>query len=350
MFDRETALYCALRPQLGSIAIVSYGGRGELAFTERLPGIDILCNRWGLPSRIYTRLIPWLHASTLGQADVFKSNQTNGAEIALSAARLHHRPLVARSGYMWSEFVAGGAEPQYRLDQVQAIERSVFAQAEAIVVTTSAMRETIVGQYQVPAAKVSVIPNYVCTDIFQPQPKRHEDGLICFAGRLDEQKNPLVLIDALEGLAARLLVIGQGPLQDTIEKRAQAKGVSVEFAGQVEHKMLPHYLNRASVFVLPSRFEGHPKTLLEAMSCGLPVIGTDVPGIREVIKHGETGYLCARGAQSIRQATQALLGDRGLRQRLGESARRYVLENLSLDRIVQIELDTYREVLEETQA
>ncbi len=345
MFERETALYRALRPLVGGVAIVSYGGPEELAHSRRLPGIDILHNRWNLPERLYARLAPILHARALLRADVFKTNQTNGAEVALAAAHLHHKPLIARCGYMWSDFVARGAEPQYRLHQVERIERSVFGQATMVVVTTEAMRETISMRYLVPPARIQVIPNYVRTDLFFPQPEKREEGLVCFAGRLDEQKNPLVLVDALEGLGLRLLVIGQGPLQGAIQERAKAVGVDVQFAGQVEHTALPGYLNRAQLFVLPSHYEGHPKTLLEAMSCGLPVVGADSPGIREVIRHGETGYLCATDASSIRATIQTLLAEEAMREQLGHNARQYVLENLALERIVQLEFDALTTVV-----
>jgi glycosyltransferase involved in cell wall biosynthesis len=98
------------------------------------------------------------------------------------------------------------------------------------------------------------------------------------------------------------------------------------------------------MFILPSHYEGHPKTLLEAMSCGLPVVGTDVPGIRELIVHGETGYLCDPSSQGIRAAIGELLWNKDLRKRIGTNAREYVVENVSLSKIVDKELALLREV------
>jgi glycosyltransferase involved in cell wall biosynthesis len=82
------------------------------------------------------------------------------------------------------------------------------------------------------------------------------------------------------------------------------------------------------------------------MACGLPVIGADSPGIRELICHGETGWLCGTDSASIRTAIQLLLADAALRQRLGRNARRFVEENFTLDRIVEMELALLREVVE----
>src|SRR3546814_18364330 len=107
-------------------------------------------------------------------------------------------------------------------------------------------------------------------------------------------------------------------------------------------------INAGRIFVLPSSYEGHPKTLLEAMACGAAVIGTDVPGIREVIEDGRTGLLCAPTAAALRDAIERLLSDEPLRRRLGGHARPQLemtarLERGSADRRVGSEcVSTWR--------
>ncbi len=107
---------------------------------------------------------------------------------------------------------------------------------------------------------------------------------------------------------------------------------------------LPGYVNRAGIFVLLSLYEGHPKALLEAMGCGVAVIGADSPGIREVIRHRETGYLCGTDPLSIRAAIEELLGRPELVSELGRNARQYVKEHYSLDRIFSLESVMLHEV------
>ena len=97
--------------------------------------------------------------------------------------------------------------------------------------------------------------------------------------------------------------------------------------------------------MLPSLYEGHPKALLEAMACGVPVIAADSPGIREVIRHGETGYLCGTSPDAIRDAIEALRSDCALRGRLGVAARKYVVDHFSLDRIAELEYALLQEVV-----
>jgi glycosyltransferase involved in cell wall biosynthesis len=345
MFEREVALYRELKKRLERVSFITYGNSDDLSYAERIPGIEILCNSWNLPLRIYSKLIPLLHRVTLRKADIYKTNQTNGAGVALKAAQWYHKPVIARCGYMWSDFVSRGAEKGYPLEKVVQAEKKVFTSAEKVVVTTVEMKEKVEKNYSIRSEKIQVIPNYVCTDILVPRPQMRDERLVCFVGRLEPQKNSLALIEAIEGLNVRLLVIGQGGLRREMEMNVREKGIDVRFEESVRHELLGDYLNQAALFVLPSHYEGHPKTLIEAMSCGLPVIGADSPGIREVIRHRETGYLCGTDPSSIRTAIQALLSDKSLREYLGRNARQYVLENFALDKIVEMELTVLKEVV-----
>jgi glycosyltransferase involved in cell wall biosynthesis len=122
--------------------------------------------------------------------------------------------------------------------------------------------------------------------------------------------------------------------------------VDVRFLGNQAHAKLPQHFNAAEVVVLPSLYEGHPKVLLEAMACGRPVIGTNVQGIREIIQHGKTGWLCNTDSDSIRTAIQELMRCPRLRAQLGHNARQYTLKHVSLDHIVDMELTLLRSVVE----
>ena len=347
ILDRELALYHALASHIGGITVLSYGGREERRFAERLGAITVLPNTWRLGANLYSVAAPWLHRRALRTATVFKTNQLNGAWTALIAKRLFHKPLIVRCGYLWSSFAEQERAPRWKQRLVQRIERAVLGAADRIIVATDDDRQTIAERYpQLAAAKLRVIPNYVDTQRFRVLPDVvQEAGLICAVGRLAPQKNLGALITALRGLPdARLLLVGEGSLRAELERHARAEGVRVEFAGRVPHERLPDLLNRAQLFVLPSHYEGHPKALLEAMACGLPVIGTDVHGIRELIRHRQTGWLCGTAPSELRSAVVEVLGQPGLRQRLGIEARAYVEAACSLPRVLEEELAVLSEV------
>ena len=112
----------------------------------------------------------------------------------------------------------------------------------------------------------------------------------------------------------------------------------MKFLGTKANDELPAIYAECDIFVLPSLYEGHPKALLEAMSCGMAVVGAEVPGIAEVIEDGETGALCGTDATSIRATLSGLARDSDRRARLGAGARRYIERTLSLDLTVDREL------------
>jgi glycosyltransferase involved in cell wall biosynthesis len=207
------------------------------------------------------------------------------------------------------------------------------------------MQGRIVSDYRLPANKVRVVPNYVETDVFCPQSnlQRAQNRVITVA-RLEPQKNLNALLEACVGLDIELLIIGSGKQEQALKTLAKQLGLCVNFQAAVPNYLLPKLLNTAAAFILTSLYEGHPKALLEAMSCGLPVIGTDVPGIREVLAHGKTGFLCGTSSSDIRTALQEVLGDPVLRQNLGTNARQIVVDQYSLDRVIELELDLLREL------
>lgn len=336
---REVALYQRLQQHGVQVRFITYGTAEDLHFAARLPGITILPNRWHMRRRLYTALLPWLHAPALRSSSVLKTNQTDGALVALRSARLWHRPLIARCGYMWSHNVAAeqGAQAGAR---ARRIERQVFSGAQQIVVTTPAMAADVAQRLPHTRERIRVIPNYVDTDSFAPDARTAQDIDLLFIGRLAAEKNLAALLEAVQPLPIRTVLIGTGGLGEALQQQFPASRMhgQVEWLGAVAHADLPHYIRRARIFILPSFYEGHPKTLIEAMACGAAVLGTRVPGIAPLIQHGETGYLCDTSAAALRAAIRELLGDAPLRARLGAHAREYALAQFALERIVTMEL------------
>lgn len=337
MLNREIALYKALQKQGVDVGFVTYGDRGDLGLAPDLPGMDLYVNQSKMPISLYERML----VMQPPKGDVFKSNQVAGAQVALSAARRAKVKFVARCGYLLSEF----QENRYGTKSSQAksaaqLERKVFEGADAVTVTTAAMMDSISYRYKLPREKIGVIPNYVETELFKPAAPHvaNQKLRLVFVGRLDKQKNLHALVDAVSGLDIDVWLIGYGPQKTELEEQTKKTRAKFNFLGNVSNKDLPALLNSCDLFVLPSLYEGHPKALLEAMACQLPVIGTNVSGIRELIRDGENGLLCDIHPENIRISVERLLSDSSLRERLGLAGRKFVLQNFALEHIVQLEV------------
>jgi len=347
MFSREVAVYERLAEHDVRTTFVTYGDESDGEAAERIPGIRVCHRRADDPPPSPDNPIPWVPDDLLAAADFFKTNQTRGADAALAAARRFGKPFIARCGYMWSQVaISQHGNDSDAAREAVAVEAEVFSAADRVIVTTEAMRQDVAGRLPSVEPRVRVVPNYVDTDRFCPS---HACGgrrrRLCFVGRLNQdEKNLRALVAAIDGLDVELDLIGNGPLRDEL-LQAAARDPRLHVLGSVPNEHLPEHLRAADAFVLPSFYEGHPKALLEAMACGLPVITTNVPGVRELIQNGHTGWLCDTDAESLRAGIQAVLSDAALADRMGVNARRYVVEHCSLSRVIELELAIYREAL-----
>jgi glycosyltransferase involved in cell wall biosynthesis len=346
LLSRELAIYKRLQNAGVAITLVTYGKRNDLDLSSQIPDAKIICNRWSLPQSWYIRFLPILVWLAVGKKWIGKSNQILGADIGLSVAYNVDQKFIVRGGYIFSlnsERVHGVDSQE--ADYARTLEAAVFAKADKVVVTTESSAKEIRKRYSLPTSKIVVIPNYVDTDVFRMMPvEKGKNIRIGYIGRLVEAKNLLALLDAISGLSVSLYVVGGGPLLATLRQKAQEQGSEVIFAGYLPNNQLPQILNQCDLFVLPSLYEGHPKSLLEAMACALPVIATDVPGNRELIRHEFDGILCGTSADEIRKAILRLKENKTLRTQLGENARRHVVEEFSLDRVAKMEMELLREM------
>ena len=133
-------------------------------------------------------------------------------------------------------------------------------------------------------------------------------------------------------------VVGDGSERPRLEELSKRLDVDARFHGVVPNPELPNLLRRAAVFAQLSSHEGAPKTILEAMSCGTAVLASDVPGTRDLLEDGKTGVLTALSAEAAGKALRRLLSDAEERRRLGNAARRRILEDFSLDKVSETEL------------
>ena len=140
-------------------------------------------------------------------------------------------------------------------------------------------------------------------------------------------------------------LVGQGELADDIKHYAMLKEVNVNFLGRVNNEDLPELISASSIFVLPSKFEGNPKTLLEAMSCGAAVLGTSVEGIASVIQDGISGLLAKEDAADIAQKLSILLKDKKLQQQLGLAARQQIMDTQDINHLIALEQDDITHLL-----
>lgn len=189
---------------------------------------------------------------------------------------------------------------------------------------------------------------------FRPVVRNNSICVIALVARMLRDKGVNEFVAAAhrlhdEGVVARFLLVGApDPLNPTSISLTTLKSwharKGLEWLGWRED--IPTLLGEIDVMCLPSYREGLPKSLIEAAACGLPIVTTNTPGCREVVRHGESGFLVPVGdVTQLAAALKQLIQDRGLRARMGNRGAAIAAEEFSSDRVIAETLTLYEELL-----
>jgi glycosyltransferase involved in cell wall biosynthesis len=209
----------------------------------------------------------------------------------------------------------------------------------AVHAISASTRDDLV-QRGFPAAAIRVIYPGVDAAHYTPDPavERAAEPTFLYVGRLKRYKAVETALRAVASLrraelpAAALQLAGNGSDRDRLERVSEREGAGAAFLGYVTEERKVELYRRAWAVVFPSPKEGWGITNLEAAACGTPAVASDSPGLRESVRHGETGLLVPHGdAAALAAALGRLARDAALRERLGRGARAFA-ESLSWER------------------
>ncbi len=293
--------------------------------------------------------LPRMHRELGKWADVIKTNQSVHAYLYTRAAKHWKKPILLRCGYVRGEYLQTtlGLTPRVRL--YQWFEARAFKQATHCEVPTKELSEWVQGKYRIPEEKISVIPNFVDTELFRPmrEVQKIEKSVIS-VGRLAPIKQFDLLIRACAEIpGCTLTILGEGPERKKLQKLANELKVNLKLPGNIPNEDLPHILNRHKVFAITSKREGHPKALIEAMACGMACVGAKTPGIENVIRHEHNGWLVNPSVGELSRGISCLAENNTVADQLGKKALGFVLERYSFDRCYDLECRVAEQIVRE---
>lgn len=274
---------------------------------------------------------------------IFAQDPVSVGVPALCAARLTRRPFFLKvvGDYAWEQGVQRyGVQDLldvflkrrygFRVELLRWVERYVARRARAVIVPSTYLKG-VVSAWGVQENRIYVIPNSV--SMIQ-MPSRSEtrralgykdERLLLSIGRLVPWKGFSLLISLLTKIAGTLIIIGDGPLRQKLEKEAVQHGVRdrVVFTGALSKEKAYNYLSAADIFLLNTGYEGFSHQILEVMAAGLPVITTLEGGNREIIRSGENALVAGYNSEDewIR-AIEQLSRDSALSERISKNARK----------------------------
>lgn len=318
---------------------------GDIVDTLADLNIKVITRPKWIGGWLYGLALPFLQARNLRRVSVMRSQRVLGGAL-LPLVRLVNRvPTFLRGGLLPSEDPQRRKHPLWRRILYGLHDWTAYTFNNYVGTTSPHEQQHISNVLHVKRQDILVMPNYVDTDKFTPRGVR-EPGYILFVGRLHPVKQLSMLIRAVSMvLGTRLHLVGDGPQRAELESLANELAMDVEFVGAVSHEDLPEYYARASVFVLPSRSEGNPKTLLEAMACGAPSVASDIPAVRDMAVNEKDALLVRPSPENIATAIRRLVNDAGLAETLSHNARNRALADWSLQSEVVKHCRIYRRAI-----
>ncbi len=349
LFDREVLIYHAHLDSefFSKIYWFTYGDDDEsqakqLHASGRLSRkIEVVeCPRWfrfagRARSALYSLLLPAIAGNQVSQCDVLKTNQMDGSIPALLCGWIWRRQLYVRTGFTLSLVVSKISPGNWLRHSVAYInELLAFRCAGATSVSSRFDMEYVTQRYgNKISPRLEIVGNYVDTQLFSPSfLVEGAANRVLYVGRLSPEKNLDNAIAACASVGIGLDIVGAGGELSRLKEIEAECRAHVRWLGVMPNNQLPDLFRNYRYFILPSLWEGLPKSLIEAMSAGLVCIGNNTTGINEIIEDGVNGYLStyADAASLARTLLRALEGDN---ERISHAGRQFICSKFSIEAI-----------------
>lgn len=292
--------------------------------------------------------LPSVISSQVKKFDVVHAHSHLFYSTVIAALVCRHRktPLVITNHGLISQTAPMWLQQIY----LPTIGRWIYNTADRIISYTETEKEKLI-HLGIEGKKIMIIHNGICTETFSPSATLPEKQIL-WVGRYTPGKGVEYLIEAFRLFHERypdyvLLLVGKGPEKDKIIRKIQKYGLasSIHLVDFIPNEDIPSLYRKSSIFVLPSLEEGVPRTILEAMACGVPVVCTDLPQLVDIVK-GSGILVPVRDSQKLAEAFMRIVADRDQARQFGVNGRDRVVSDFSWEDTVRRTLELYKEVIE----
>ena len=239
---------------------------------------------------IYSFFIPFKIKEEVEKSDLIFQNQLDGSWISMITKKLTKKPLMIRTGYDAYQFSINENKNKLFVYFYRVLTKLSLKYSDLYTVTSLSDKNYLENNFK--NAKVKITRNWSGLSKKNTENKRYSNKILC-VGRLVEQKNYIFLINSLSKYKKSISIdiVGEGPEKNKIKNLSKEKNVEVNYLGKINHDNLSDIYQKYKLYAIPSKFEGNPKTLLEAMGNGCIVLASNIENHSEIIDNSINGFL-----------------------------------------------------------
>ncbi len=353
LLDRELALYNSISKDKNiKFTFVTYGNDDEKNILQENNNFKIvpLGNYLNYKNKyfrfILSLLIPFKLKNELKDIDILKTNQLMGSWIPIVLKYITKKPLIIRTGYDALEFAIKDKKSKIKIILYYFLTLLALKCSNMFFVTSKKDIENIKNRFKFFKIKnIYHRPNWVnITDSKKKITERKKETLLA-VGRLETQKNYINLLSNLSNSDLEIHIFGTGSLKEKVKIFANKNNLKVNLNENINHSKLMNLYEDYMFFVMYSNYEGHPKTLIEAMSKGCIPIILKNENNTEIIDHYENGILLNGEKDSIEKWVIHLIDNKKEMERLSSNAVKFVKKHYSLSNAVITENNDYQSLV-----
>ena len=310
----------------------TYGGSDDIDLIKDfskfkvVPMFKKITSKSKLRKLLYSLFIPIIFRKNIKNEDILHQHQLLGSWVVLISKLLYGKKILIRTGYDMFEFSKLNNEGLMRRFLLSCL--TYFSLKFSDIYTTTSQEDIkfLKSNFKFNHKKIKLRPNWITDNNFKKIDSRISNEILS-VGRLDKQKNYKQLISLFTKESNfSLKIIGSGPEKEELKKLIHNDDLKVSIVDNLNNEDVKKEMNNYKYYLSSSKFEGNPKTILEAMSSGCIVIASNIKNHKEIIKHDITGFLYNFNFQDIFETLKKLEASSDLQEKISLNAFNTVLE------------------------
>lgn len=296
--EKELAIYNQLSNKYNlNFTFMTYGDENDISLLKDYKKFEVLpvykfINKSNYKTINYLKsfLIPFRFRKKVKEFHLIKQHQLLGSWVAIIFKLLTRKKVFIRTGYDMYLFSIQENKKWYIKYLYKLLTKFSITFCDKYSVTSKSDFEYLKKNYLKSISKLNLRPNWVEKVFLDEFEKRKKDKIL-FVGRLESQKNLTFIINELQNTNFELDIVGEGSEYNFLKKLGSDLNVTINFLGSLPNSELINFYKNYQFFINASKFEGNPKTVLEAMSMGCIVLLSKIPNHLELVTHGVEGFI-----------------------------------------------------------